>query len=105
MLAAIELQIERFAAGFRDRILARHVATPERLERHNANCVGGDITGGSQHFGQFFARPVAQWRPYRTSNKRVYICSASTPPGDGVHGMCGYYAVQVAWNDCCQRHR
>jgi len=99
MLSRIEDQLERFAAGFRDCILARHVLQPAELERRNANCIGGDINGGVQDFGQLISRPVARWRPYRTSAPRVYICSSSTPPGGGVHGMCGYFAAQTALRD------
>jgi phytoene dehydrogenase-like protein len=99
MLAKIEGQLERFAAGFRDCILARSVLSPAALERHNPNCVGGDITGGAQDLRQLFGRPIIGWRPYRTAAREVYICSASTPPGGGVHGMCGYFAAQTAIND------
>ena len=94
--AAIEGQIERFAPGFRDRIRARHRTGPAELERDNPNYVGGAITGGVADLGQFFARPVARLDPYSTPNPRVFLCSASTPPGGGVHGMCGYFAAQSA---------
>ncbi len=90
----IENQIERFAPGFRDRILARNVLTPAGLESRNPNIVGGDINGGAQDLGQLFLRPT--WRLYSTSARGLYICSASTPPGGGVHGMCGYHAAQRA---------
>jgi len=93
---AIERQIERFAPGFRERILARHVRRPADLQRENANYVGGAITGGVADLGQFFARPVARLDPYSTPHPRLFICSASTPPGGGVHGMCGYYAARSA---------
>jgi phytoene dehydrogenase-like protein len=93
---AIEAQLERFAPGFRDRVLARHVTTPADFERANANYVGGAITGGVADWRQIFTRPVARWNPYTTPNPRVLICSASTPPGGGVHGMCGYHAAQTA---------
>jgi len=96
MTARIEAQIERFAPGFSDRVLARHVMGPAALERHNANYIGGDITGGVQDFHQLFTRPVARIVPYATPNRRLYICSSSTPPGGGVHGMCGYFAAQAA---------
>jgi len=96
MTAAIEAQVERFAPGFRDRILARSVHTPADFERYNANDVGGDITGGVMDLGQLFARPVARLVPYTTPNPTIYICSSSTPPGAGVHGMCGYLAAQAA---------
>ena len=94
MTANIENQIERFAPGFRDCILARSVMTPLNLEQHNANLIGGDINGGSQHLAQMFTRPTA--RLYSTPRKGLYICSSSTPPGGGVHGLCGYHAARVA---------
>ena len=90
----IENQIQRFAPGFRERILARSVMTPATLESHNANLVGGNINGGAQDLSQLFPRPT--WRLYATSARGIYICSASTPPGGGVHGMCGYHAAQRA---------
>jgi phytoene dehydrogenase-like protein len=93
MSDAIEQQIERFAAGFRSRILARSIRTPADLERDNPNLVGGDVAGGMQSLGQLFARPTAML--YRTPLKNVFICSSSTPPGGGVHGLCGYYAVKA----------
>ena len=96
MTARIEAQIERFAPGFRDRILARHVMAPADLERHNANYVGGDINGGAQTLRQLFTRPTAHITPYATPAPGLYICSSSTPPGGGVHGMCGYYAAEAA---------
>jgi phytoene dehydrogenase-like protein len=96
MLGAIEDQIERFAPGFRDRILARHVAAPAQLERHNANYIGGDISGGANNLGQLFTRPFLQAVPYATGLRGVYLCSASTPPGGGVHGMCGHHAALAA---------
>lgn len=92
----IESQVERFAPGFKDTILARSVMTPEALERHNANLVGGDITGGANMFWQVLARPALRANPYRTPVKGLYLCSASTPPGGGVHGMCGYHAARLA---------
>ncbi len=95
----IERQVERFAPGFRDRVLARHVLTPADFERRNANLVGGDINGGMMDLPQVFARPVARPTPYRTPIKGVYLCSASTPPGGGVHGMCGYHAARAAIDD------
>jgi phytoene dehydrogenase-like protein len=95
--AAIEQQIERFAPGFRDRILARHRTLPADFERENPNDVGGAITGGVADLFQFFARPVASLDPYATPHPRLLICSASTPPGGGVHGMCGYFAARSAW--------
>ena len=92
----VEKQIERFAPGFRDRILARHKMQTADLERDNANYVGGAITGGVADLLQFFARPVARLDPYSTPNPRMFICSASSPPGGGVHGMCGYFAAKSA---------
>lgn len=89
----VERQIERFAPGFRDVVLARHVLPPAALEAHNPNLVGGDIAGGSNVLQQFLLRPVPQWDPYRTSDPRLFLCSSSTPPGGGVHGMCGYWAA------------
>lgn len=96
MTERIEAQMERFAPGFRDLILARHTMTPADLERTNPNCVGGAITGGVADWAQFFTRPVVSLDPYATPNPRVYLCSGSTPPGGGVHGMCGYHAAQSA---------
>ena len=93
-LAQIENQIERFAPGFRDVVLARSIRTPADLERHNANLIGGDINGGAAQLGQLFLRP--SWRMYGTPTKGLYLCSASTPPGGGVHGMCGYFAARRA---------
>ena len=91
---AIEGQIERFAPGFRDVILARHTTNTRELERYNPNNVGGDIAGGSSDLGQLFFRPVASVDPYSTSAPDVFLCSSSTPPGGGVHGMCGYWAAR-----------
>jgi phytoene dehydrogenase-like protein len=95
MTEAIERQIERFAPEFRDRVLARHVADPAWYERYNPAYVGGDITGGAHTGLQLLFRPTPQLRPYRTPNPRLYMCSASTPPGGGVHGMSGYHAAQA----------
>ena len=97
MLPRIERQIERFAPGFRERILARHVMTPDDLERRNPNLAGGDIGMGVTDLRQMFARPT--WRWYRTPRRGLYLCSAATPPGVGVHGMCGYHAAQRALRD------
>jgi phytoene dehydrogenase-like protein len=97
MSTRIEQQIERYAPGFRDRILARSVMSPSDLERHNPNLVGGDIAAGVVDLWQLFRRPT--WRTYSTPVKGVYICSASTPPGIGVHGMCGYLAAKRALKD------
>ncbi len=96
MTTAIEDQIERFAPGFRDCIIARHAMGPADLERRNSNLVGGDIAGGAPTFAQFFARPVASLTPYRTPMPGVFLCSSSTPPGIGVHGMCGFHAAEAA---------
>ena len=96
MTDRIERQIERFAPGFRERILARHVMTPRDYESYNANYIGGDITGGVMDLGQLLTRPAGLWNPYATPNPRFYICSSSTPPGGGVHGMCGYHAARAA---------
>ena len=93
---AIEAQIERFAPGFRDLVRACSARGPRDLEAGNANCVGGDINGGSADLRQLLARPVARAIPYATPNPRVFICSASTPPGGGVHGMCGAHAARAA---------
>ena len=92
----IERQIERFAPGFRDRVLARHVMAPTALEQYNSNYVGGDISGGMQDLRQLFTRPVVRLAPYATPDRALFICSASTPPGGGVHGMSGYFAAQAA---------
>jgi phytoene dehydrogenase-like protein len=92
--AAIEAQIERFAPGFRDVVLARHTMNTRQLEAHNENLVGGDINGGVQDIWQFVFRPVPRLDPYATPLPGVFLCSASTPPGGAVHGMCGYNAAQ-----------
>jgi phytoene dehydrogenase-like protein len=94
MLGALESQIERFAPGFRDCILARHIFSPSALEAMDANLIGGDISGGAMDLRQFFLRPT--WRHYATPISNLYICSASTPPGGGVHGMCGHNAAKQA---------
>ena len=96
MSERISAQIERFAPGFRERILAQHVITAAEFEQYNPNYIGGDINGGIQDFWQLYTRPTIQFTPYNTPNKRIYICSSSTPPGGGVHGMCGYFAAQEA---------
>jgi phytoene dehydrogenase-like protein len=96
MTDRIEAQVERFAPGFRDRILARHVMTPTDLERYNPNYLGGDITGGVMDLMQTFTRPAMRPVPYSTPVRGIYFCSSSTPPGPGVHGMCGYFAAQAA---------
>jgi phytoene dehydrogenase-like protein len=99
MTGRIEGQIERFAPGFRQRVLARSVMGPVAMERHNANYIGGDISGGVQDVRQLFTRPVARLDPYATPARGIYICSSSTPPGGGVHGMCGYWAARSALRD------
>jgi phytoene dehydrogenase-like protein len=95
MTAAIEAQIERFAPGFRDRILARHTLKTAELEQYNANYIGGDIAAGALDGGQLLLRPGLTVNPYDQGGG-VYLCSASTPPGPGVHGMCGYFAAEAA---------
>lgn len=99
MTERIERQVERFAPGFRDLVLARSAMGPADLERRNRNIVGGDINGGTMDLRQLFFRPVRKLVPYRTPLKGVYLCSSSTPPGGGVHGMCGYSAALVALRD------
>ncbi len=99
MTAAIEGQIERFAPGFAERVLARHVMGPAALEAHDANEVGGDIAGGAADLRQFVARPVLSMTPWRTPVPGLYLCSASTPPGGGVHGMGGWAAAGLALRD------
>lgn len=89
-------QLERFAPGFRDRIVAQHVIGPADLEAYDANYVGGDINGGLQSWTQFFSRPALRWDPYATPDPSLFICSASTPPGGGVHGLCGLHAARSA---------
>ena len=96
MTPAIEGQVERFAPGFRETILARSALSPAALELHNANLIGGDINVGVHDMRQFLFRPVASRDPYRTPLERVFLCSASTPPGAAVHGMCGYHAARSA---------
>ncbi|MFT3822584.1 MAG: NAD(P)/FAD-dependent oxidoreductase [Chitinophagaceae bacterium] len=99
MTERIEQQVERFAPGFKDQIIARHTMNTEQLETHNPNYIGGDVNGGSLHISQLFTRPALRYSPYRTSAKGLYICSASTPPGGGVHGMGGYNAAKQALKD------
>jgi phytoene dehydrogenase-like protein len=96
MAAAIEAQIERFAPGFRDRVLARATRSPAQIEAENPNYVGGDINGGLASLRQVLARPTPSLNPYATPNPRLFLCSSSTPPGGGVHGMCGYHAARAA---------
>lgn len=99
MSEKIESQIERFAPGFRDCILARHKMSATDLEKSNPNLAGGDINGGAANLWQLIARPVLSPTPYRTPLRGVYLCSSSTPPGGGVHGMCGYHAARAALRD------
>lgn len=96
MTETIEAQVERFAPGFRDLIAARSVMRPAEVERRNPNYLGGDINGGIQDLRQLFTRPVARLDPYSTPVDGLYLCSSSTPPGGGVHGMCGYFAARSA---------
>lgn len=105
MTPVIEAQIERFAPGFRDCISTRQSMGPAMLERRNANLVGGDISGGAADLAQIFARPVASVTPYATAIDGVYLCSSSTPPGVGGHGMCGYYAARAAIAKLGKRQR
>jgi phytoene dehydrogenase-like protein len=96
MAGRIEQQIERFAPGFHERVLARHVMDTRWVEEHNGTYVGGDISAGSHGGLQLFARPVLARDPYATPDRDIYLCSAATPPGGGVHGMCGYHAARSA---------
>lgn len=99
MSSAIEHQIERYAPGFRQRILGKHTFNAQQMNEYNPNYIGGDINGGAITPSQLFTRPVLSLSPYRTSAKGIYICSSSTPPGGGVHGMCGYHAANRALKD------
>jgi len=96
MTERIEAQIERFAPGFKDRILAKHTFSAVTIQDYNANYIGGDINGGVQDWRQLYTRPGLRIDPYTTPDKQIFICSSSTPPGGGVHGMCGYFAAQAA---------
>jgi len=93
---AIENQVERFAPGFKDTVMARHTFSPAELETYNPNYIGGDINGGIMDITQLYSRPILAINPYRTSLENIYICSSATPPGGGVHGMCGYQAARTA---------
>lgn len=104
MTEAIERQVERFAPGFRERILAKHVMNTRQIEEYNQNYIGGDINGGIINVKQLFTRPALRFSPYRTSAKGLYICSSSTPPGGGVHGMCGFHAARRALKDVFNLH-
>ncbi|MDF7814092.1 NAD(P)/FAD-dependent oxidoreductase [Hymenobacter sp. YC55] len=99
MITAIEQQVERFAPGFRERIIGRHTFNTAQLEAYNPNYVGGDINGGLLDLTQLFTRPALRASPYRTSQAGLYLCSSATPPGGGVHGMCGYHAASRALRD------
>jgi phytoene dehydrogenase-like protein len=99
MTERIEKQVERFAPGFKERILARHVMNTTQMEQYNNNYIGGDINGGMMNITQLFTRPALRLSPYRTSAKGIYICSSSSPPGGGVHGMCGYHAAKRVLRD------
>jgi phytoene dehydrogenase-like protein len=99
MSERIESQIERFAPGFRDCVLARHKMSATDLEKSNPNLAGGDINGGAANLWQLIARPILSPTPYRTPLRGIYLCSSSTPPGGGVHGMCGYHAARAALRD------
>jgi phytoene dehydrogenase-like protein len=99
MTERIEAQVERFAPGFRELVLARHAMGPSELAARNRNLVGGDLNAGAMDLGQLLFRPVRKVVPYRTPLEGVYLCSAATPPGGGVHGMCGYSAARVALKD------
>ena len=96
MTDAIERQIERFAPGFKELILGRHLMRADDFAAYNRNFIGGAITGGEASVSQLFTRPVARFNPYTSPNPRLLLCSASTPPGGGVHGMCGFHAAQTA---------
>ncbi len=99
MTDRIEAQIERFAPGFRETIIAKHLMSPVDMETYNPNYIGGDIVGGPQSFKDLFLCPLGRWRAYSTPVKGIYICSSSMPPGGGVHGMCGYLAAKSALRD------
>jgi phytoene dehydrogenase-like protein len=96
MTTAIEAQVERFAPGFRDLVLARASKTPAAMEAWDANYVGGDINGGIGDWRQLLFRPVVRWNPYATPDRSIFLCSSSTPPGGGVHGMSGRHAAREA---------
>jgi phytoene dehydrogenase-like protein len=96
MTDVVEAQVERFAPGFCERVVGRSAMDSAEVERRNSNYVGGDINGGLQSLRQLFLRPVARPVPYATPLPGVYLCSSSTPPGGGVHGMCGWWAARTA---------
>ncbi len=99
MTKRIEDQVERYAPGFKDTILAKHTFNSMQMQEYNPNYIGGDINGGTLDITQLFTRPALRWSPYRTSAKGFYLCSSSTPPGGGVHGMCGFHAAEQAIKD------
>ena len=101
----MEAEVERFAPGFRDCIIARHTMAPADFETYNPNYEGGDISGGLQNILQIVARPSFRAVPYATPIRGVFICSSSTPPGGGVHGMCGYHAARAALASVLRRGR
>jgi phytoene dehydrogenase-like protein len=103
MTDRIESQIERFAPGFRDLILGRSTVTAVATEEHNPSYVGGDINAGAATLRQMVFRPTVRWNPYRTDLPGIYLCSAATPPGGGVHGMCGLGAARAALRDMDQK--
>jgi phytoene dehydrogenase-like protein len=96
MSDAVTAQIERFAPGFRDIVLASHQRNSVEYEQYNPNYIGGDINGGMQNLRQLFFRPVRRLNPSATPNPNIFICSSSTPPGGGVHGLCGFHAARAA---------
>jgi phytoene dehydrogenase-like protein len=96
MTDLVEAQIERFAPGFSDLVLARSVKTAAQMAAYNPTYVGGDISSGAATLKQMIARPVLRLTPYATPNEKLFLCSQSTPPGPGVHGMCGYFAARAA---------
>jgi phytoene dehydrogenase-like protein len=99
MADAVEAQVERFAPGFRALVLARNAWGPSELEAHNRNLVGGDLNGGLMDLRQLYTRPLARLVPYRTPRRGVYLRSSATPPGGGVHGLCGFMAARFAIHD------
>jgi phytoene dehydrogenase-like protein len=105
MTERIEGQIERFAPGFKDLVLARHTMSAPEMQQYNPNYIGGDINGGIQDLRQLFTRPTPRLTPYRTAQRGFYLCSSSTPPGGGVHGMCGYFAARTALGDLFDREK
>ncbi len=105
MTPRIEAQLERFAPGFRGRVLQRATRDPEAIAAYNENYEGGDISAGSVQGAQLFFRPRATLWPYATPNPKIWLCSASTPPGPGVHAMCGYFAARAVAKRLSRRSR